>query len=89
MENVIITKTKNEISPRSLKTLEFTGGNRRFAGHDDHNTRQPLNNFKIAFGNCCSGNETFNAKFRGCPPLPFNLNNCLKKNGLQIINNTS
>ncbi len=89
MGKVIITKTDNGIKEGLIEALEFAGRIGQFTGHDDHDPRQPLNNFRIAFGNCCSGDDTFSAKIRRCPPLPFNRNNCLKKKGLQIINNTS
>ncbi|MDY6934923.1 MAG: DUF362 domain-containing protein [Spirochaetota bacterium] len=38
--------------------------------------------YKIAFGNCCRSGSNFTAKIKGCPPLPFRLNECLNKFGV-------
>lgn len=41
---------------------------------------EPSGGIGIAFGNCCPENRAFDIRIKGCPPYPFALKECLKKN---------
>jgi hypothetical protein len=41
---------------------------------------EPSGGMSIAFGNFCPENRAFDIRIKGCPPYPFALKECMKKN---------
>jgi hypothetical protein len=39
---------------------------------------EPVEEIKVAFGNCCAGDNGFDKIISGCPPYPFDLKECLQ-----------
>lgn len=48
--------------------------------------REASDGMSIAFGNCCPEDPVFDIRIKGCPPYPFALKECLKRNADQEPN---